>query len=355
VSLIEKALNKASRETTSRPSEEGQLQIDPTSIVSPSPRRQKSALILLCAGLLVLMVVTLSIFLYTYHQPLPSKPVSAAAPVTPGRPASSPSEIHPAQPSETLAARPQSSLSAANDKQEKGKPPETSKTASSIPFFAPPENLPIAGGKPAAPASVTHALPQDSQRLPGVTSPQDPTGSLLKKAYAYGEAGKYAQALECYDSILSLNPRHYEALLNRGIMNQKTDSLDGAEKDLLLAAQVNPDDPILLNALGVLYLSRGDEAKAREFLLKAGDPTSLINLSLLYWEKAQWENVISTLRKAKEQDAQNPYAPYYLGLVYLQVGNTAAASDELEKAANLARRRGLSDLLQTIESVSPGH
>jgi tetratricopeptide (TPR) repeat protein len=178
--------------------------------------------------------------------------------------------------------------------------------------------------------------------------------SLLKNAYTYSQAGNLAKAIQCYNKILSFDPKQFEALLNRGIIKQKMGNNEEAEKDLLRAQNINPDDPILLNALGVLYLKKGDEKRAEDFLLKAGDATAKINLALHYWDKGEYKKVISFLKDAEREDKQNPYIPYYLGLFYRQIGDYTSAQDQLEKAVSIARKRGLTDLIHNIESIYIG-
>ncbi|HJX30737.1 MAG TPA: tetratricopeptide repeat protein [Thermodesulfobacteriota bacterium] len=178
--------------------------------------------------------------------------------------------------------------------------------------------------------------------------------SLLNKAFVYSQAGNYALALECYDKILAAKPLLFEALLNRGITRTKLEDLEGAEQDLLNAYAINSHDPLLLNALGVLYLKNGDEAKAENFLLKTGDTISTINLALSYWKKGEKEKVILLLKQAEEQNTQDPYPSYYLGLFYRQLGENALAREKLDKALSLAQKRGLFNLIHQIDSIIPG-
>lgn len=189
---------------------------------------------------------------------------------------------------------------------------------------------------------------------PSETKQNAQTESLLKKAFVYNQAGNHALAVQCYDKILSLEPQHFEALLNRGILKEKLEDLEGAEKDLLAAQQINPDDPVLLNALGVLYLRTGDEREAETYFLKARDTTSKINLALHYWGKGEKEKVMSILKKAENEDSQNPYPPFYLGLFYRQTGNNALAQEELNRSLSLAQKRGLFELIHEIESLPSG-
>ena len=351
MSLIEKALNKASKQIKSNSYGDGALPVvDPNNIVAPSPAR-KNVWLLTLGGLFFFIVLMLSIFFFLSQKilPPPSTMVNPKVNHVPSPP--SPSISTGADLAVTPSAKTDSNnvrkaAIAGKKIQEESASPPLSTSPNDLPFMAKPALPEEPNQYPAA--KKIHAPPDN-------LLPENRINNLLNKAYAYGETGKNAEALQCYNEILSLSPQHYEALLNPGIIKQRMKNLEGAEKDLLVAFQMHPDDLILLNSLGVFYLEKGDEEKARTFLLNAGDATALINLALLYWEKRDWENVISSLQEAKKRDTQNPYAPYYLGLLYLQTGNSAFAYEELEKAVSIAKKRGLIDLIRTIESLSLGY
>ena len=172
---------------------------------------------------------------------------------------------------------------------------------------------------------------------------------LLKKAYLYGETGKLSHALQCYNEILALNPDHYDALLNRGIINQKSGYEEDAAKDLQQAFALSPQDPVLLNSLGVLYLNSGRIEEGRCLLLSAGTTTALINLARYYWGIGAWGKVEKTLKDAQRIDGECPYTAYYLGLYYREQKDPERSRAYLDQAVRLARKRGLTEIIYAAE------
>ncbi|MBN2468272.1 MAG: tetratricopeptide repeat protein [Deltaproteobacteria bacterium] len=350
MSLIEKALNKASKEITPNAPEQPLNDIDPTSIV-PVPQRGSSFPLLKIGSIVFTAVVALSLvlFFFTFHTLRPS-PSNEVSPQT--------DQIYTPVLSQTDTA---SALTS--------EPPESrTKSTGTLPAEdlkakpGPLENAPTPAPPSADRSELTMKAPEPKTSPPpsGARSPasakQPPiqqTQTLAKKAYVYAETGNFLSAIRCYDEILSKEPRNFEALLNRGIIRQKINDLPGAEQDLLQALHLHSDDKILLNALGVLYIATGREAPAKDLFEKAGDTTSLINLALLYWERQDWDNVVAALRDAERKDPHNPCVPYYLGLHFRQRGDHVSARKEFNKALSLAQKKGRTDVIRNIESL-PG-
>lgn len=383
MSLIEDALRKAKKQEAPVPAEELPPSPDPQNLLGTSrPGSSTPSWLFWVSVVSLIGIISVALWLVFY---LPSTPVPSAShgahtkSAPPARPAApEPAALSPGtSPASQSGAAPETSVAAAVE-QESGAPRVAAPKAPE----APPEVVAASGVEPAglAPqaeeAPVAESAPINpleqarkgkvSKYTPARTSappagsasgsagPATLVESLLQRAYVYSQAGDTAQALECYDRILLLHRRHFEALLNRGILRTRTGAMEGAKEDLLAAQQTNPADPLVLNALGVWFLKTGDQDQAEETFRQAGDATALINLALAYWEKGEQEKVIATLEDAERADPQNPYAPYYLGLFYRGRGQHAPARDKLDQACAVARKRGLVDLAETIESLQTG-
>jgi tetratricopeptide (TPR) repeat protein len=376
MSLIEDALRKARKQEAPGPAEELPPSPDPHNLLSTRARSAKPSLLFWVSVLSLTAVVAVALLLVFY---IPSNPLPSASPVAAPKSAPPVPPVlakEPAASSTMLPAPLETAVPASGGRTTE--PPEVSETKV---VEALPEGAPMTSPEPAQSAPQAedglvaekkpvhpfeHARAEKvSTRSPAPTGAprtvaSDSTGpamsieSLLQRAYVYSQATDNARALECYDRILLLRPSHFEALLNRGILRTRTGAMEGAKEDLLAAQRVNPADPLVLNALGVLYLKTGDQNQAEETFRKAGDATALINLALFHWERGEHEQVIATLEDAERADPQNPYAPYYLGLFYRGVGNHASAREKLEQARAVARKRGLLDLAETIESLQTG-
>ncbi len=105
------------------------------------------------------------------------------------------------------------------------------------------------------------------------------------------------------------------------------------------AYEINPNDPEILNALGIAYSKVGEYEKAKKMFLKAieKDPDraeTYTNLGALLAKEKQYEKALWYFKKA----AQNPnylkkdVAIYNMALIYKQLGNLKLYEENLKKA-----------------------
>ncbi len=174
---------------------------------------------------------------------------------------------------------------------------------------------------------------------------------LLKEAYTYLKNGQLNKALRLYNQLLEVNPYLIDALINRAIIWQKIGDLEKAKKDLEMALNLeqNKKDPILLNALGVIYFKQNKYQKAKEYFLKAGNTKAMINLAILFWQKGEFKKVIEYLNKAYMLSPDDPYVHYYLGLYYQQQHENSKANKEFAICKQLAEDKGAFDILKKLE------
>ena len=355
MSLIEQALNKSSEEIRDPAFQPPSLISNPVNIlkISSAPGRNKlgrfgGALLAVCA------LLGVSLFLLRMVESRLNEPSFPAAPRTSdslsrmaNSPASKSSEAVPAKAEGPSAVSRPATVEAADLTQVSDLPvndaddfPETAVVSSS------PGVVSRDGD------DVVSSCPSTADPGPTPSAQSNTIDELLIQAYACAERGKYNEALRCYDEILTISSTHYEARLNRGIIFQHRGDYAAAQEDLIAALRSNPDDPVLLNALGVVYLTKGERDNARGCFRKAGDATSLINLALSYWQEGDPQKVFATLTEAATHDANDPYVCYYLGLFYRQQHNFNAGREQFEKAAVLARKRGNLELLSQLQALS---
>jgi Flp pilus assembly protein TadD len=356
MSLIEKALMKANREEGLKGPEINQGEPDESSILS-SPAKRKKRLLL---PSLILLLIFLGAFLWVvFFSPIsPFLKGQISQPPAPQITKGNKEEKALAK-APLIGLKKEGPISVTPVKSSKEKRPMkeeegTKKEAIMTPIIKV-KTTHHEGEKKTPPikSDADHSL-SSTPAGPHFTSQDKRLELLYEKGFLYGQAGRFTEAIEFYNEFLSYRPDHFEALLNRGILKQKIGDLKGAEMDLLKAREKRPVDPTLLNALGVLYMETGRKDEAITMFRESHMATSLINLSLLYWKEGDWEKVISTLHEAEQIEPQNPYIFYYRGIFLIQTGKNVLARQELEKAGALARKKGMRELAERIESVRTG-
>jgi tetratricopeptide (TPR) repeat protein len=153
---------------------------------------------------------------------------------------------------------------------------------------------------PAA-APATEAARPSAQRDPAGTGT---VRTLLVQGDQYMASDAYAQAAECYESMVGLNPRHAEALNSLGAALCKLGRYRGAEQSFLRSIKLNPANAAAHANLGSLLRWRGlgplsENSLRRALKLKPGDvPTrsslglTLLRLGRVGEAKGQFEKVL---------------------------------------------------------------
>lgn len=138
---------------------------------------------------------------------------------------------------------------------------------------------------------------------------QDTIRKSPRKARAYNElglhvlnSGNYAEALSILGTSLKLDPYQPPIYINLGLAFEKTDQTEKAIDMYERAINVQPGDPTAYYNLGVLYyVTLKDRGKALHYFLKA-----------------------------RELGPAEPDVHQYLGTIYGEMGNRAAAREERE-------------------------
>ena len=148
-------------------------------------------------------------------------------------------------------------------------------------------------------------------------------------ANALNDAGMTDEAISRWETVLSLDPQHREALYNLAQALQDTDKDRSGE-----------------------YLQRFAELKAEE--LKTDRAGTLWNFALEAAKHERWKQAFSLFKQALEVCGACPARGQIhknLGLVYGHSGDYASAESELEKAADLLPQdREVSEALAIVRS-----
>lgn len=149
-------------------------------------------------------------------------------------------------------------------------------------------------------------------------------------------AGLSVQASEHFRRALEADPNLWKAHAYMGIVHNREQEYEAAEKDFLAALAVRPNSPELLNDLGLTYAmtSRYDLAVAMyRRALAAGAPPEKVsnNLGLALYRLGRYNEALEALRLGPtKEDLARAYNN--LGYCFLLDGDNERAVEFLEKA-----------------------
>lgn len=130
-----------------------------------------------------------------------------------------------------------------------------------------------------------------------------------QRGVAYRMQGNQNDAIICFTKAIEINPQYAEAYLNRGLSYASSElkKYDQALSDFNKSIELNPNDNFFA------YLSRG----------------------FIYYDKGNYDQVISDLGYVIEMRSDSADAYYKRGLAYAQKGNYDDAISDLNKVITL--------------------
>eukprot|EP00752_Nemacystus_decipiens_P019541 g17597.t1 len=166
------------------------------------------------------------------------------------------------------------------------------------------------------------------------SNPQDP-GAYNMRGTAYGQEGRYNDALQDFNQALALNPNFYQALANRALVHRELGNQSQALADYTAAIAANPAYDAAYVGRGNIYREAGrfQEAMAdyeRAILLNSSDARAYYNRALIF--QAQ-NNHILAIEDLTTAIGFNPNAtePYMArGLSYLSQRDFGAAIEDFD-------------------------
>jgi Tfp pilus assembly protein PilF len=147
--------------------------------------------------------------------------------------------------------------------------------------------------------------------------PDDDAPGIDEAARHY-RARDYAAAARACEVILVRQPRHFDALHLRGVVHMDNGQAEESLACLRLAAQVQPNNPLLQFNIGnaLLALKRHDEAVAAfrsSLSLRPGDADTLNNLGNALSGGLRHAEAIACFREALSLRPAAPQVLYNLG------------------------------------------
>ncbi|HEY0599831.1 tetratricopeptide repeat protein [Brevundimonas sp.] len=161
-------------------------------------------------------------------------------------------------------------------------------------------------------------------------------------ANQYLNLGRYEEALAVLNRpTVNTAQQSVELRFDRGRTLERLGRIEEAEAELWTALQMAPDNPVLLNHLGYLWVDsgrrveQGAEMIARAF---AADPRNANVQDSLGWaqyRRGQYETAVETLEQAVAKQPANAEINDHLGDAYWQVGRRREAGWQWNRVLTL--------------------
>lgn len=171
---------------------------------------------------------------------------------------------------------------------------------------------------------------------PGLTEMSAADYRLL--GLRYRQEGRYAEAIAALKRSTALEPHNLSGQVLLGWTLHLAGQDEAAEQTLLAVVYINPRSIPALNALGIVYLVRGDLLSAVvthgwAAALAPDNAVAHYNLSLAF-QRLQWyDQALAAARRAAALEPDNPHPLLALAIAHWD-------SDD-DKAAQTAYRRAL--------------
>ena len=185
---------------------------------------------------------------------------------------------------------------------------------------------------------------EDAVRLLDAMAAERPgrSDALVELGDVHRSAERYEQAITAYSDALTrigtLQPRHWVILYARAMTYDKLKRWEDAERDLLRANELSPDQAFLLNYLGYSWIDRGvnlERGKAmiqRAVELKPTDGYIIDSLGWALYRLEDFPGAVTNLERAVELKPLDPTINDHLGDAYWQVGREAEARFQWRRA-----------------------
>ena len=151
---------------------------------------------------------------------------------------------------------------------------------------------------------------------------------LLDRAATEANRGRYRQAIQLYQQYLEQAPADVTARRNLGMSYLEMGEIGPAEKHIIEALNLNPQDAYSLLLIGNIYLQHKNNPEiAERFFRKASeaapdDAHILSNYGSLIAQREQYEEARTLFRQAIAADPAHPHAHYGLALSYYREGES---------------------------------
>ena len=163
-----------------------------------------------------------------------------------------------------------------------------------------------------------------------------------KLGYSYFNAGKISEANLEFQKAIQLDPHNKEALNQLGYISALYKKYDDAIVYYKRAISVDPNYSDAMNNLGVVYLDLENWDEAIKYFKEAlknplyrNPEKAYTSMGYAYYRKGEYPLAVSVLKDALMRNPLFSLANFTLGLVYVKLGNDAAAIEEFKKVIGI--------------------
>jgi len=174
---------------------------------------------------------------------------------------------------------------------------------------------------------------------------QDPNSAAAH--ILIGEAldglGKTPEAISEFEAAAKTSPGEPNVYFGLGYLYWKSNQYDQAEVRFQNQLSLDPSNAQALAYLGDIEMKRGNTGKALAHLRQAvqarrGIRIAYLDLGAILTDQKRYKDAIVVLQRAVQLDPAQADAHYRLGRVYQNMGNRAAAQQELKKVQELHQK-----------------
>lgn len=170
--------------------------------------------------------------------------------------------------------------------------------------------------------------------------------ALVSLGDFYRRTGQFNKAVKVYDDVLARtdakDPNYWAVVYARGMSLERSDNWERAEKDLIAALDLQPENPMILNFIGYSWLEKGvNIEKALKYTSKAAtlrpdDGYIMDSYGLALYRTRQFEQAAKVLERASQLVTDDPEILNHLGDAYWQVGRKMEAQFKWKRAIEMS-------------------
>lgn len=163
---------------------------------------------------------------------------------------------------------------------------------------------------------------------------------MMQKANEQFQAGAWPEAEQAYRSVIETDPHNAEAIFMLAQVRQKQGDLDEPKALLEQVAQLEPFNPNIFHAQGVLHINRRELEDAERFFHQALEinpehGASRNGLAFIELATGRFEAAEHSATLALHEQPEDPQAMTYLGTALLELGKVKEATAYLQEALRI--------------------